>query len=89
MIVYGIRPRHGQRSSHNNEVLPLLPVDMHLKSPVFWKIYTGIFDHKTIRNMIFQDKVETETRPLLGVKPLARVQLAHALKVTGPQPPGR
>ncbi|GFW84404.1 hypothetical protein TNCV_1132721 [Trichonephila clavipes] len=37
MIVYGIRlrPRHGKRSSHNNTVLPLLPVNMQFDIPCF------------------------------------------------------
>ncbi|GFS89632.1 uncharacterized protein TNCV_3786971 [Trichonephila clavipes] len=37
MIVYGIRPmsRHGQRSSHNNTVLAILPVDMQFEIPCF------------------------------------------------------
>ncbi|GFX53239.1 hypothetical protein TNCV_362331 [Trichonephila clavipes] len=36
MIVYGIRPkpRHGQQLSHNNTVLPLLPVDMQFGNRV-------------------------------------------------------
>ncbi|GFT82081.1 uncharacterized protein TNCV_3910141 [Trichonephila clavipes] len=36
MIVYGIRwPGHGQRSSHNNSVLPFLSVDMQFEIPCF------------------------------------------------------
>ncbi|GFW60364.1 hypothetical protein TNCV_1844441 [Trichonephila clavipes] len=44
MIVNGIRPRpkHGRWSSHNNTVLPLLPVDCSLKFPGFRRICTGI-----------------------------------------------
>ncbi|GFW27494.1 glutamate receptor ionotropic, kainate 1 [Trichonephila clavipes] len=36
------RPRHRQRSSHNNTVLPLLPVDMQFEIPCFRRICTEI-----------------------------------------------
>ncbi|GFW96684.1 uncharacterized protein TNCV_2847401 [Trichonephila clavipes] len=41
---YGIRPRprHGQRSSHNNTILPLLSVDMQFeKFPVFLRDFSS------------------------------------------------
>ncbi|GFV54717.1 hypothetical protein TNCV_3844361 [Trichonephila clavipes] len=53
-------PRHGQRSSHNNAILPLLSVDMQIEFPCFSENMSII---KIIRIMVFLRRSREATKP--------------------------
>ncbi|GFV71508.1 hypothetical protein TNCV_2048581 [Trichonephila clavipes] len=66
MIAYGIRsrPRYGQRSSHNDTVLPLLPVDTPFEIPRFSENTSGN-NIWLLKLSTYQDLIKTESRTKL------------------------